>query len=70
MTFMTVFPLLVLALFAVVAPATTVIVFNRRRQQREAAIQQSAREKMAVFRAAGVERTQMMDFSQLRINSK
>lgn len=70
MTFMILFPWLVLALFLLVVPPVTVIVFNRRRHQREAAIRQSAREKMEAFRAAGVERTQMMDFSQLRNNSK
>ncbi len=68
MTFMILFPWLVLALCLLVVPPITVIVVVRRRRQHEMVCLQ-AREKMEAFRAAGVERTQMMDFSQMRIDS-
>lgn len=66
MNFMLLFPLLMFALLVLVVLVGVLII--RRRHQHELVCQQ-AREKMQAFRAAGVERTQMMDFSHLRTSS-
>ena len=47
----------------------SVVLVICRRQQREA-VRQSAMAKMEAFRAAGTERTQMMDFSAMRTYRK
>lgn len=63
MGFMTLFPLLVLALLLLIIPAGTAVIVVRRRRQRQEAVRRSARAKWEAFHAAKAERTMLMDFS-------
>ena len=70
MDFMSLFPLLILALSVTFTPAGIAFLIVRRRRQRLDAVRQSARAKMEAFHAAKAERTLLMDFSSLRIAPK